>query len=135
MLKNIEQYIEDAKVKSIEITDSGEDKVYKYDIDEINAELERLNYSWRKGRIKGGIEQYDKEYDELMEQLDRAHEERNVVSEKDFEKIGAVLHEGWREIYNALDDEHKKAFWRGIISSIELEWTTDVKRIKSVKFF
>jgi DNA invertase Pin-like site-specific DNA recombinase len=134
MLNNIEQYIEDAKIRSVEITDSSETKVPKYNIEEINEEIDRLNFSWRKGRIRT-IEQYDKEYDELMEQLELAKKERNEVEVKDFEKIEAVLHEGWREIYNALDDEHKKAFWRGIISSIELEWTTEVKRIKKVIFF
>jgi DNA invertase Pin-like site-specific DNA recombinase len=134
MLKNIEQYIEDAKIRSIEIADSNEVKIPKYDIAAINEEIDRLNYSWRKGRIKT-IEQYDKEYDELMEQLELAKQEQGEVEVKDFSKIEAVLHEGWREIYNALDDEHKKAFWRGIISSIEIEWTTDVKRITKVTFF
>lgn len=135
LLKNIEQYMEEAKIRSIEIAESNEPKVSKYDIDEINAEIERLNYAWKKGRIKGGIEQYDKEYDELMEKLDLAQQEQNDSTPKDFGAIEAVLHEGWREIYNALDDEHKKAFWRNIISSIEIEWTTDVKRITKVKFF
>ena len=134
MLKNIEQYIEDAKIRSLEITNSDEQKLLKYNIDEINEEIDRLNFSWRKGRIRT-IEQYDKEYDELMEKLELAKSEQGEIEVKDFEKIEAVLHEGWREIYKELDDEHKKAFWRGIISSIELEWTADVKRIKSVKFF
>lgn len=134
MLKNIEQYIEDAKIRSIEIADSGEAKIPKYNIDEINEEIDRLNFAWRKGRIRT-IEQYDKEYDELMEMLELAKSERGEMEVKDFEKIEAVLHEGWREIYNALDDEHKKAFWRGIISSIEIEWTTNVKRITKVNFF
>lgn len=135
MLANIEQYIKDAKIRAIEIEDANEAKVHKYDIDELNAELERLNYAWQKGRIKGGVEQYDREYDELTDKIELAKQERGEVIVKDFDKIEAVLHEGWREIYNSLDDEHKKAFWRGIISSIELEWTTDVKRIKKVSFF
>ena len=134
MLKNIEQYVEDAKIRITEIAESNEAKVHKYDLDELNAELERLNYSWQKGRIKSA-EQYDKEYDELMEKIDLAKKERGEVEVKDFGKIEAVLHEGWREIYNALDDEHKKAFWRGIIAQIELEWTTNVKRIAKVDFF
>lgn len=135
LLKNIGQYLEDAKIRSIEVADSGEEKVPKYDIDEINAELERLNYAWRKGRIKGGIEQYDREYDELMEQLELAKSERNEVDIKDFEKIEEVLHSGWETIYKELDEEHKRAFWRGIISSIEVNWTTEVKEITKVNFF
>jgi hypothetical protein len=135
MLENIEQYIEDAKIRSVEITASGEDKVLKYNIDELNAELERLNYSWKKGRIKGGIEQYDREYDELIEKIELAKQEKSNTEPKDFSKIESVLHEGWQEIYKALDEEHKKAFWRGIISQIVIEWTDDVKRIKKVEFF
>lgn len=134
MLNNIEQYIEDAKIRSIEIAASTETAIPKYDIDAINAEIDRLNYSWQKGRIKT-IEKYDEQYDELTEQLELAKSERNEIEVKDFTEIEAVLHEGWREIYKALDDEHKKAFWRGIISKIELEWTTEVKRIKKVIFF
>jgi hypothetical protein len=134
MLNNIEQYIEDAKIRSIEIAESNDTKPLKYDIDEINEEIDRLNYSWQKGRIKT-IEKYDEQYDKLMEQLELAKSERNEVEVKDFSKIEAVLHEGWKEIYKELDDEHKKAFWRGIISSIEIEWTKDVKRIKKVIFF
>lgn len=134
LLANLEQYMEDAKIRSVEITDSNEDKVLKYDIDELNAELERLNYSWKKGRIKGGIEQYDREYDELIEKIELAKQEKNSTEPKDFSKIETVLHEGWQDIYNALDDEHKRAFWRNIISSIEVEWGGKVKRIAKVNF-
>lgn len=134
MLQNIEQYIEEAKIRVAEIADSNEQKISKYNIDEINTEIDRLNFSWRKGRIRT-IEQYDKEYDELMEKLEHAKQEQSKTEVNDFGKIEEVLHEGWREIYKELDDEHKKAFWRGIISSIEIEWTTETKRIAKVIFF
>lgn len=135
MLKNIGQYLEDAKIRAVNITDSGESVVSKYDIDELHAELERLNYSWRKGRIKGGAEQYDREYDELMEKIELAKQEQHQTTFKDFENIESVLHSGWQEIYNALDEDNRKAFWRSIVSSIELEWTTDSKRIARVNFY
>ena len=134
LLANIGRLLEEAKIRSIEVSDSGDKKVPKYDINEINAEIERLNYSWRKGRIKS-VEQYDKEYDELLEKLGLAQNEQNESNEKDFEKIESVLHQGWEEIYKELDREHKKAFWRNIISSIEIEWTTEIKRMTKVKFF
>lgn len=133
LLANLEQYVEDAKVRTLEITESGDEKVSKYNIDEINKEIERLNYSWRKGRIKT-IEQYDKEYDELMEQLELAQSEQNETTTTDFEKIESILHSGWQEIYNALDEEHKRAFWRNLISSIEIEWDGKIKQIKRVNF-
>ena len=134
LLENLEQYVEDAKVRATKITDSGEEKVLKYDLDELHAELERLNYSWKKGRIKGGIEQYDREYDELIEKIELAKFEKENTEPKDFSKIESVLQADWKEIYNALDDENKRAFWRSLISSIELEWHGNIKRIKRVNF-
>ena len=132
ILKNIEQYVEDAKIRSIEIS-KGDGKQLKYDIKEINAEIERLNYSWQKGRIKT-IEQYDKQYDALLEKLELAEKEQHQTQEADFSNVESVLQSGWEEIYKALDDEHKRAFWRNIIASVEIEWTTDVKRITKVNF-
>ena len=134
LLQNIRGLVEDAKIRSIKVTDAAEPKVPKYDIEEINKEIERLNYSWQKGRIKT-IEQYDKQYDELMERLDLAQAEQEETATQDFEKIEDILHQGWEEIYKALDDEHRRAFWRSFISSIEIEWTTETKRITKVNFF
>ena len=133
LLENLEQYVEDAKVRATKITESGEEKVLKYNIEEINKEIERLNYSWKKGRIKT-IEQYDKEYDELIEQLELAQSEQAATITTDFEKIKTVLQSGWKDIYNELDEENKRAFWRNLISSIEIEWHGNIKRIKEVNF-
>lgn len=133
MLTNIEQYLEDAKICSVEVSESADGKPFKYDIDEINAELERLNYSWQKGRIKS-IEKYDEQYDALIEQLEFAEKERHQPHTQDFEKVESVLTSGWHEIYDALDDAHKSAFWRNIIASIEIDWDSKVKRITKVDF-
>lgn len=135
LLKNLDEYLKDAKIRATEIVDTKEPSVPKYDIGEINAEIERLNYAWKKGRIKGGIEQYDKEYDELLEKLEAAQAELHDESKKDFGNIEAVLKEGWQSIYKELDDNHKQAFWRSIIASIEIEWTTETKRITRVNFW
>lgn len=134
LLANLEQYVEDAKIRALNITESGEEKVLMYDLDELHAELERLNYSWKKGRIKGGIEQYDREYDELIEKIELAKFEKENTEPKDFSKIESVLQADWKELYKALDDEHKRAFWRNLISSIEIEWEGKIKRIKRVNF-
>ena len=107
---------------------------FKYDIDSINAEIERLNYSWINGRIKK-VEDYDKQYDELIRQLDDAEQECNKPELKDFSKVEDILSKGWKELYKSLDTEHKRAFWRSFISSIEINWTTEVKEIKKVNFF
>ena len=59
-------------------------------------------------------------------------EERN---ELDFVKIESVLVDGWQNIYENLDDEHKRAFWRSFISEIHINWHGATKEIKDVIFF
>ena len=134
LLANIDKYLADAKLSSVSVSDGNGTKIPKYDIEAINAEIDRLNYSWQQGRIRT-VEQYDKEYDALLEKLEKAKAEKGVVEVKDFSKIETILSSGWREIYNSLEDEYKRAFWRSFIESIELNWTTDKKEIAKVNFF
>lgn len=134
MLTNIEQYLEDAKVKAAEIQDSDAFKIPKQNIEDIHERIDRLNYSWQTGKIRK-VEQYEKDYAELMEQLEQAEAEQAEVVVKDFSKIEAILHSGWRELYNALDDEHKRAFWRSFVSRIEVDWMGKEKKIKDINFF
>ncbi len=134
MLKEIEHHLENAKIASSEVKDSDKARMKKYDIDEINEQIDRLNYSWTSGKIRK-VEQYDKDHAELMKKLMAAEAELRNAPVTDYSRIEGILQSGWREIYNALDDEHKRAFWRSFISSIEIEWTTKTKKIKKVNFF
>ena len=134
MLANIDKYLEDAKIRSAEVVDANSVKIPKYDVDAIHAEIDRLNYSWQKGFIRT-VEQYEKQHTELMEKLEKAEAEQNTVVPKDFSKVETILHDGWKTIYENLDDAYKRAFWRSFIKSIEIEWTTDKKEITKVNFF
>lgn len=134
MLKDIEKYMEEAKIRSAEVTDSNAVKIPKHNIEEINEQIDRLNYSWQTGKIRS-VEKYEKDFAELMEKLEAAEAEQGNVELKDFSKIEAILHSGWREIYNNLDDAYKRAFWRSFIQSIEIDWTTKKKEITRVNFF
>ena len=134
LLENIEEYLEEAKIAEAKVEASDEQRIYKYNIEEINGEIDRLNYSWRKGRIRS-VEQYEKDHDELLEKLKLAEAERNNVAPQDFSKIENILHSGWKGIYANLDDERKRAFWRSFIVSFEPDWDSETKRIKNIKFF
>ena len=134
MLSSIERIVEEKRLNVIELRNKTE-KVSKHDVSALQQELERLNYSWQKGRIKT-VEEYDKRYDELMAKIDEANEEQSVLhSEPDYEKIKQILSGNWKETYSQLDAEHKRAFWRSFIAEIQLEWTKDVKRVADIKFF
>ena len=134
MLDNIEQLMEEAKISSAEVADTGTTNIPKYNIDEIHAEIDRLNYSWQTGKIRT-VEKYEEQYAALMETLEEAEKERDQIVVKDFSNVEAILHEGWKSIYANLDDAHKRAFWRSFISSIELNWTDETKEISKVNFF
>lgn len=132
MLASVEMYLADAKIKSADIRDSDAFQIPKQNIDDITAQIDRLNYSWQTGKIRT-VEQYEKDYSALMEKLEKAKAEQPKTVIKDFSKIEAILHEGWREIYKSLDDAHKRAFWRSFVERIDVDWEN--KRIKDVHFF
>lgn len=134
MLANVEQYLADAKIRSAKVTDGNSVKLPKYDIEAIHAEIDRLNYSWQKGFIRT-VEQYEKQHTELMDKLEKAETEQATVIPKDFSKVEGILHDGWKSIYENLDETYKRAFWRSFIKSIEINWTTDKREITKVNFF
>lgn len=134
LLDNIEKYMEEAKIRSAEVEDADMVKIPQHDIEEIHDQIDRLNYSWQTGKIRK-VEQYEKQYAELMQKLEEAEAEQKQIIVKDFSKVEAILQSGWKEIYNALDDEHKRSFWRSFIKAIYIDWTTEKKEITSVDFF
>jgi DNA invertase Pin-like site-specific DNA recombinase len=134
LLLRLEDIVEQQELRSIEIRQQTE-KVSKYNIEELQEELNRLNYSWQKGRIKT-VEEYDTKYDKLTAQIEAATAEiTEAMDAPDFEQIRAVLSSGWKETYNELDDEHKRAFWRSFIEEISVEWERGNRRIVDIKFF
>lgn len=133
MLTNVEKYLSQVKLQAFEIS-AGDGTIPKYDIEELHAQIDRLNYSWTTGKIRS-VEQYEKQYDELMAKLEEAETEQAETVVQDFSHIEKILEAGWKEIYNALDDAHRMAFWRSFVRGIEVEWTADVKEVKNIKFF
>lgn len=133
MLDNIERFL-DNKITNLEITEQ-KDRVPKLNIEELQQELERLNYSWQKGRIKT-VEEYDEKYEALLNQIAEATQEiTQVVDTPDYDRIKGILTGDWREIYESLDNEHKRAFWRSFVKEIRIDWTKENKAITEVIFF
>lgn len=132
MLGRVEEYIEEQEIGNIEISER-EKVVNKVDVEELRGELDRLNYSWQKGRIKS-VEEYDKKYDALVAKIEEA-EKTIPDAPPDYSHIKAILSEGWEVIYKNLDNDHKKAFWRSFIKDIHLDWRKEHKEIKDITFF
>lgn len=135
LLDKLELIIAGKKATVKEMRSTNE-RVSKYNVSELQAELDRLNYSFQKGRVK--VEEYDKRYDEIMEQIEAANEEHaEMDKEPDYEKIEAVLTSDWKIIYMELDDDHRRAFWRSFIDEIQIvdNWSKYNKEIKDIIFF
>ena len=134
MLENIEKYLDDAKrIVSAKIQDVNAFSTPQKSITEINERIDRLNYSWQTGKIRTP-EQYEKQYAELAKELEEVKKAQSESVVKDFSKVEAVLQSGWRKIYASLDDEHKQAFWRSFVESIEIDWGGKEKKITKVNF-
>lgn len=132
MLNRVEEFIEEQEIEHIEVSKKKQ-VVSKYDADELRGELDRLNYSWQKGRIKS-VEEYDKKYDALVAKIEEA-EKAVPEAPPDFSHIKAILTAGWEPIYKALDNDHKKAFWRAFVKDIHLNWSKEHKEIGNIEFF
>ena len=134
MLEKIESFLDRHEIQNIEIQEAG-NRVSKHNIEELQEELERLNYSWQKGRIKK-VEEYDEKYDKLMAKIDEATAENLVLEQApDFERIRDTLSAGWKDIYEELDFEHKRAFWRSFVEEIFIDYQHRNHAVVDVKFF
>lgn len=134
VLAAIEGIIQDQEIRNLEVKASN-NRVSKYNVEELQAELDRLNYSWQKGRIKD-VKEYDEKYEKLVAKIEAAnHEAAGMDEAPDLEKIKKLLTAGWQEIYKELDNEHKRAFWRAFVEEITIVWTKERKEIIDIKFF
>lgn len=88
----------------------------------IRAEMDRLNLMFRKGRISEDT--YDTEYDVLEKKLKTEQEKNKIVSVDDYARIREEFSGNWKDLYQKLDDTHKRAFWRRTIKEIRFDENT-----------
>lgn len=94
----------------------------------IQAELDRLNTMYQKGRISEAY--YDSQYAMLSGQLDDLN--TNVITVESFAPLQKIFSGDWKAIYEELDSEHRNAFWKSIIKEIRLDMNT--RKISSFIF-
>lgn len=132
LINNIERLIleKEIEVKTITAEKKSTEKIIN--VNDYRKELDRLNNMYQKGRISE--EKYDAEYARISAILKEY--EDNILpfpsSNKSFDKIKQTLSSDWLTIYQSLDRENKRAFWRSIIASIECN--IDTGTIKDVNF-
>ena len=118
LLDNLEIFIhnEVAKVESI-----GDDRPKNNNAlkaEKLKAEMERLNMMFRKGRISEA--EYDTEYYKLEKQLNGL-DITEEPPERNLDALKGVIETNYREIYEALTKENKKAFWRNLLREFVID--------------
>ena len=96
----------------------------------IQAEIDRLNILFQKGRISEDY--YDSQYEMLSGKLCQIQNEANATNIKTYEKLQRTFSGDWLEIYRGLDNAHKNAFWKSTIKSIEID--PDTHKLKGFHF-
>lgn len=115
LLQNINRLIEDYIYEAtVKIDKKPKPRI---DVKEITEEMDRLNLQFRKGRIKE--KEYDYEYELLEKQLKQV--EKEIPEEADISSLEDFLNSGWKNVYNALPKEDKRALFRSIIKEITIE--------------
>jgi len=118
LLDSLDQYI-NAHIESVKIDDARVKDTHASDkITEIKGELTRLNNMYRKKRISEA--EYDKEYEVLEKQLKELESQLEPLKERDLTIYEELLKSDWKELYNALTKENKRAFWRKHLKAIKL---------------
>ena len=119
MINNVGLAIAD-KLHSIK---NGQQKPRKKDnTKKIQAEIERLNILFQKGRISD--EYYDIEYEKLSQQLKKQVASSKEVSQERLEAIQKQFSGQWVDLYKQLSPEYKKVFWKRTIKEIYIDSET-----------
>ena len=133
LLEDLERFFNEEKIRANNIN-SKEENNPKYNVEKLKEQVKRLNYSWQTGKIFE-VEDYEKQYNELIRKIEEARLEKPKYKTQDFNRIDKILSNGWKELYNNLNPNYKRAFWRSFIKQIEIDWTTNKKEIKRIVFF
>lgn len=127
MLTHVEPQLE---MEIAKIRSSSQSRSKKKDCANIQAEIDRLNILFQKGRISE--EYYDSQYEILSEKLKQYQKEQKPVNIEPYIRLQKTFSGDWVSIYKNLDNAHKNAFWKSLIKNIEID--PDTHKIKGFQF-
>lgn len=118
LLDNLEELIKD-EIAKVEIEKAKPKKKPKTNVAALKEKLRRLDVVYMAGNKSD--EEYLIEQKELKNAIDKAESEASGSdnpSNKDLSVLQKTLEADFRTIYNTLDDEDKRRFWRTLIKTI-----------------
>ena len=83
---------------------------------------------FKKGRITE--DEYDRDFEELARQMAELQEGLTPAEDRDLTIYEELLaKDDWKVLYNALNRENQRAFWRRYIKAIKLDTEGKIKEI------
>ena len=130
LLDNLETLLE-GEIARVKFEQSKPKKKKKSDVAKLREQLRRVNVAYIAGNMLD--DEYIQNTKELNAQIKKAEQqERDDPANKNTEQLKQVLEMDFRSIYEDLDQEDKRRFWRNIIQEIQLD---EKSNVKSVIFF
>ena len=131
LLKIFEDKIH-AYIEWVKIEDAREkDNHAQSKVDKIKKEINKLNKIFRYSETMTDQE-YEKDIKELNRQLKEAESHLEPVIERDLTRYEELLKSDWKALYDALNRENKRAFWRKYIKEIHVDM---VGKVTEIVFF
>ena len=129
LLDNLEDLLRD-EIARVELERTKPKKKPKTDVAALREKLRRLEVVYMAGNKSDA--EYLAETAEIKEQIKKAELEKlDEPEETDIEALKATLETDFRGIYETLDPEDKRRFWRGLIKEIHVSGNS----VQSVDFF
>lgn len=128
LLDNFNKYINE-HIINVSVVDNRaelDNEQINKKIASVKAEMTKVKRMYRKEDITEA--EYDNDMAELKEELKELESHLEPVLERDLTIYQELLKNDWRELYNALTKENKRAFWRKYIKGIELNTNGTVKK-------
>ena len=122
LIDYINQYISDLSITITEEEEKLTAKNREKKVKQLQAELERLNFIFLKGRMDEKI--YDLEYLRIESEIASYKNSAKAQERKNTAK--AIFIEGWEEGYKKLDKLHRKLFWKNILAEIIVDMDMNV---------
>lgn len=126
---NIENYLIDhlicqidSEIAVLESKLKHRTKAHGEDPNAIRKELDRLNLQFQKGRISESY--YDEQYELLQNKLSKSNIESTIIKLDALKEKQRFFAGDWCMLYDQLDREHKKIFWKKTIASISIDENT-----------
>lgn len=128
LLENLSSEYEKYKIRSNKINEEKKKVRKAKNPAQLSKEMERLNLLFQKGRIS--FDYYDEEYQRLEEELAFAASDPSLEEPKrNYSELEKLLRTDFKEMYDSLSLENRRAFWRSIIKQIHLNDDCTIKEV------